>query len=43
VQEYISCDLRKQNQDFRLKYKWKKLKFLHILEIYFGYLGTDNT
>jgi len=43
MQEYILCDLPKQNQEPKLKYKWKKFKFLHLIEIYFGCLGTNNT
>jgi hypothetical protein len=42
MQEYITCDLTKQNKVLELEYKWKQLKCLHLLEIYFGYLGTNN-
>jgi len=43
MQAYITCDLPQQNQGFKPKHNWSKLKFLRLLEIYFGHSGTNNT
>ena len=42
AQEYITCDLPKQNWGLKLKYKQNKLKCLHLLGNYFQYLGTKT-
>jgi len=43
MQDYIMCDLPKQNWGLKPKYNNNKLRCLHLLEIYFGYLETKNT
>jgi hypothetical protein len=42
TQECSTCDLPKQNRGLKLKYKQKKLKCLHLLDIYFGYLVSSS-